>query len=60
MGVPGSAEKQKGMMGKQAAFSAMSDNPGDLNRSTQHRRHTTLPGFELQGLAGRLLRWCAA
>jgi len=32
----------------------------ELNRSTQHRRHTAPPGFELQGLTGRLLRWYAA
>ena len=28
---------------------------GDLNRSTQHRRHTAPRGFELQGLAGPLV-----
>ncbi len=28
---------------------------GDLNRSTQHRRNTAPPGFELQGLAGPLV-----
>ena len=33
---------------------------GDLNRSTQHRRHSAPPGLELQDLAGSLVegRWC--